>query len=137
MATLLNSLFFVFKISFLLKYCVKYYADIEKWCSVIYCNWRASLDIANMLAVTSVLPNTSQLAERTLGQPARHSIGCGHRLPGQEGYSNEPKTCHCGIMPTKQYLLICPMTGTVFSTQDLTTANGIAIGGSRNWEGTI
>ena len=35
MAALLNSLFFVFKISFLLKYRVIYYDYIVKWCSGI------------------------------------------------------------------------------------------------------
>ncbi len=39
MAALLNSLFFVFKISFLPKYRVIYYDYIVKWCSGIYCNW--------------------------------------------------------------------------------------------------
>ena len=44
MAALLNSLFFVFKISFLPKYRVKYYDYIVKWCSGIECNWCVSLD---------------------------------------------------------------------------------------------
>ena len=35
MAALLNSLFFVFKISFLPKYSVKYYDYMVKWCSGI------------------------------------------------------------------------------------------------------
>ena len=43
---LLNSLFFVFKISFLPNYCVKYYEYIVKWCSGVACNWCVSLDIA-------------------------------------------------------------------------------------------
>ena len=57
MAALLNSLFFVFKISFLSKYRVKYYDYIVNWCSLINCNslinctWCVSLDIAQMLAL--------------------------------------------------------------------------------------
>ena len=34
--------------------------------------------------LTSVLTNTSQLAQRIPGQPGRHSTGCVHRLSGQE-----------------------------------------------------
>ena len=34
--------------------------------------------------LTSVLTNTSQLAQRIPGQPGRHSTGCEHRLAGQE-----------------------------------------------------
>ena len=34
--------------------------------------------------LTSVLTNTSQLAQITPGQPGRHSTGCVHRLAGQE-----------------------------------------------------
>ena len=45
MAILLNSLSFVFKISFLPKYRVIYYDYIVKWCSGIKCNWCVSLDI--------------------------------------------------------------------------------------------
>ena len=36
-----------------------------------------------------------------------------------------------------QHLLVCPMMNTACSTQDLTTANGIATGCARHWEGTI
>ena len=50
MAALLNSLFFVFKISFLPKSRVKYYDYIVKWCSGIQCNWCVSLDIDYILA---------------------------------------------------------------------------------------
>ena len=49
---LLDSLFFVFKISFLPKYRVIYYEYIVKWCSLINCNGRVSLDIAYILALT-------------------------------------------------------------------------------------
>ena len=48
------------------------------------------------------------------------------------GYSNETETCDCGIRQTKQHLLVCPMMNTACSTQDLTTANGIAIGCARH-----
>ena len=51
MAALLNSLFVVFKISFLPKYRVIYYDYIVKWCSGILCNWCVSLDITKMLAL--------------------------------------------------------------------------------------
>ena len=34
--------------------------------------------------LTSVLTNTSQLAQRVPGQPGRHSTGCVHGLTGQE-----------------------------------------------------
>ena len=37
-----------------------------------------------LCTLTSVLTNTSQLAQRTPGQPGRHSAGCVHRLVGQE-----------------------------------------------------
>ena len=46
MATLLNALFSVFKISFLPNYRVKYYVYLVKWCSGAACNWCVSLDIA-------------------------------------------------------------------------------------------
>ena len=42
---------------------------------------------------TSVLTNTSQLAQRIPGQPGRHSTGCVHRLAGQEW------TCWSGDFP--------------------------------------
>ena len=45
MATLLNSISFVFKISFLPKYCVIYYVYTVKWCSLINFNWYVWLDI--------------------------------------------------------------------------------------------
>ena len=53
------------------------------------------------------------------------------------GYSDETETCDCDIRQTMQHLLVCPMMNTACSTQDMTTANGIAIGCARHWEGTI
>ena len=53
------------------------------------------------------------------------------------GFSNEQETCDCGIRQTMQHLLVCPMMDTACSPQDLTTANDIAIGCARHWEGTI
>ena len=53
------------------------------------------------------------------------------------GHSNEPETCDSGIRQTMQHLLVCPMMDTTCSPQDLTAANGIAIGCARYWEGTI
>ena len=50
MAKLLNTLFFVFKISLLLNYHVKYYDYIVKWHSRIAGNWCVSLDIGLILA---------------------------------------------------------------------------------------
>ena len=51
MAPLLNSFFFMFKISFLPNYRVKYYDYIVKWCSGVACNLCLSLDIALILAL--------------------------------------------------------------------------------------
>ena len=51
MATLLNSIFFVFEMLFPPNYRVKYYDYIVKWCSGITCNWCVSLDIAVILAL--------------------------------------------------------------------------------------
>ena len=53
MAALMNSLFFVFKISLLPKDRVKYYDYIVNWCSLINYNWCVSLDIAQILALTA------------------------------------------------------------------------------------
>ena len=53
MAPLLKSIVFVFKISFLPKYRLKYYYHI-KWCSGIACNWCVSLDIALIFALKNV-----------------------------------------------------------------------------------
>ena len=53
------------------------------------------------------------------------------------GFSNEQETCDCGIRPTMQHLLVCPMMDTACSPQDLAMANGIAIGCAKHWEGTI
>ena len=55
MAALLNSLFFVFKISFLAKYCVMYYDYIVKWCGLVICNGCVSLDIAYIVALRVAL----------------------------------------------------------------------------------
>ena len=52
------------------------------------------------------------------------------------GFSSAAETCDCGIRPTMQHLLVCPMMNTACSTHDLTTANGIAIGCARRWDGT-
>ena len=43
---MVNLLFFVFRVSFLPKYRVKYYDYIVKWCGGLACDWCASLDIA-------------------------------------------------------------------------------------------
>ena len=51
MVTLLNSLFFVFKISLLPNYHVKYYDYIVKWCSTVACNRCVSLDIGLIIGV--------------------------------------------------------------------------------------
>ena len=67
MAASLNSLFFVFKMSYLPKYRVKYYDYIVKWCSGIQCNWCVSLDIAKMLALKSCLELSNELTQRMLG----------------------------------------------------------------------
>ena len=53
------------------------------------------------------------------------------------GFSTEPETCDCGIRQTMQHLLVCPLMDTACSPQDLPTANDIAIGCARHWEGTI
>ena len=96
-----------------------------------------------MCTLTSALTNTSQLAQRIPGQPGRHSTGCVHRMAGQEyimlkmGFSNEQETCDCGTRQTMQHLLVCPMMDTACSPQGLATANGIAIGCAKHWEGTI
>ena len=50
MATLLNSLFLEFQISFL-NYRVKYFDFIVKWCSRIACNWCASMDFGIISAL--------------------------------------------------------------------------------------
>ena len=52
-----KELIFVVKISCLPKYRVKYYDYIVNWCSLINCNWCVSLDIAQMLALTSKQPS--------------------------------------------------------------------------------
>ena len=51
MAALLNSLCFVFKISFLPKYRVIFYDYTVKWCSEVYCNWCVSVHISEMLVL--------------------------------------------------------------------------------------
>ena len=50
--TQLNSLFFVFKMSLLPNYCVKYYDYIVAWCNGVALNWCVSLDIGLILTVT-------------------------------------------------------------------------------------
>ena len=67
----------------------------------------------------------------------RTQVGRSRVNTSKWGYSNETETCDCGIRQTMQYLLVCPMTDTACSTQDLTTANDIAICCARHWEGTI
>ena len=54
MAALLNSLSFMFKYVFLPTYRVKHYGHIVKWCSGIQCDWCVSLDIAYILALTTM-----------------------------------------------------------------------------------
>ena len=70
MVALLNSLFFVFKISFLPKYRVIYYDYIVKWCSG---NWCVSLDISQMLALSNVERSEyhTQIKSQT-NAPAQH-----------------------------------------------------------------
>ena len=51
-ATLLKSIYFVFKISFLPKYRVIYYDYTVKWCSLINCNWCVWLDIVYIWALS-------------------------------------------------------------------------------------
>ena len=53
------------------------------------------------------------------------------------GVSNEQEICDCGIRQTVQHLLVWPMMDTACSPQDLTMANGIAIGCARHWEVTF
>ena len=55
MATLLNSIYFVFKLSFLPKYRVINYDYTVKWCSLINCNWCVWLDIVYILALRKIL----------------------------------------------------------------------------------
>ena len=52
MATLLDSIYFVFTFSFLPKYRVVYYDYTVKWCSLINYNWCVWLDIVYILALT-------------------------------------------------------------------------------------
>ena len=60
MAALLNSLFFVFKISFLPKYRVIYYDCIVKWCSGIYCKWCVSLNSYEQIRVVKLFVRCKQ-----------------------------------------------------------------------------
>ena len=53
--TLFQSLFFVFRISFMANYRDKYYDYIVKWCSAVARNCCVSLDIALMLPLTCTL----------------------------------------------------------------------------------
>ena len=70
MAALLNSLFFVFNISFLPKYRVIYYDYIVKWCSV-------SLDISEMLASRwmSGVTNLDRISNRRIGGIGLTKVG--------------------------------------------------------------
>ena len=52
-------------------------------------------------------------------------------------FSNKQETCDSGIRQTIQHLLVCLMMVTACSPKYLTTANDIAIGCARHWEGTI
>ena len=45
----------MFKISFLPKYHVNYYAYIIKWCFGLQCNWCVSLDISESLALSNAV----------------------------------------------------------------------------------
>ena len=60
--TLLNSLFFVFKIALLPKYRVNYYDYIIKMCSGVACNWCVSLDSGLILVL-----NLHKVSIRTVG----------------------------------------------------------------------
>ena len=88
--------------------------------------------------ITSVLTNTSQLVTtwKTLNR-LRTQVGRSRVNMLKSGFPNEQDTCDCGIRKTMQHLLACPMMDTACSPQDLTTANDIAIGCARHWEGTI
>ena len=55
MAILLNSLYFMFNISFLPNCSVNYYGYIVKWSSGIACDWCAPLDIAYILALITYI----------------------------------------------------------------------------------
>ena len=55
MATLLSSLFFMFKISLLSNYRVKYYDYIVKWCNGLACNWCVSLYWLNFSFTTHLV----------------------------------------------------------------------------------
>ena len=77
-------------------------ASLKLWRSFIRCTepigvmGRDSSPWTPVCTSTSVLTNTSPLAQRTPGQPGRHSTGCGHRLVGQE------RTCSSGDTQTNQ-----------------------------------
>ena len=74
LAALLNLLYFAFTNSFLLKYRVKYYDYIVKWCSGIQFNWCVSMDITYFLALT--IPGTYISSPKL----ARHSFSsCEYR----------------------------------------------------------
>ena len=57
MATLLNSISFVFKKQFLSKNLVIYYDYTVKWCSLINYNWGTLLDIVYILALSLTKSN--------------------------------------------------------------------------------
>ena len=88
-----------------------------------------------------VLTNSSHLAQGIPGQTGsiymHTQVGRSRVNVLKWGFSNEQERCDCGIRQTMQHLLVCPMMDTACSPQDLTTANGIAIGCAKHWEGTI
>ena len=91
-----------------------------------------------------MLTNTSQLAQRTPGWTTWKELNRLRTQVGRPGmnilkcdYSNEPETRDCGIKQTRRHRLFFPVMHTALSTHDLTTANVIAIGCARHWEGTI
>ena len=100
--------------------------------------WKERLE---PLYASAHLNITSQLAQRSPGQPGSHSTGCGHMLAGQEWtcYSvdiltNQKRVTVASGKPFNMDILVCPMIDTACSTHDLTTNNGIVIGCARHWE---
>ena len=81
--------------------------------------------------LTSVLTNTSQLAQRTPGQPGRHSTGCGHRLASQEW------TCKSGDIQTnqKRVTVASGRLCNIYWSAPLWTLP--ALPKTRHWKGTI
>ena len=52
-------------------------------------------------------------------------------------HSEEPETCDCGIGRPNNIYWSAPMMNTACSTQNLSTADDIAIDCARHWDGTI